>query len=207
MNATRRIELTQRFEMALIYAYGLHRTQYRKDQRVPYMAHLLSVAALVLEQGGDEEEAIAALLHDAVEDQGGTRTRAEIQQRFGDQVTAIVDGCTESTPLAEMSWQERKLGYLQQLQQASLAVRRVSLADKLHNARSLLAALAEDGPAVWSRFNGGREGMLWFYQSLNQIYQATGADYWSQEFDRVVTAMTALSNLPQGSDHTQTPPL
>lgn len=191
MNLCHRIQLTQRFEQALVYANHLHADQYRKDQRVPYIAHLLSVVALVLEDGGTENEAIAALLHDAVEDQGGEQTRAEILQRFGEPVTAIVDGCTEDRT-SQLSWQERKAAYLQQMQQASTAVRRVSLADKLHNARSLLAALHQDGTAIWNRFNGGREGMLWFYQSLNQIYQQTGTDYLSQEFDRLITELTTF---------------
>lgn len=191
MSLCPRTQLTQRFEQALVYANHLHADQYRKDQRVPYVAHLLSVAALVLEAGGTEDEAIAALLHDAVEDQGGEKTRAEILQRFGELVTAIVDGCTEDRS-PQLSWQERKAAYLQHLQQASPAVRRVSLADKLHNARSLLAALHQDGSIIWNRFNGSREGMLWFYQSLNQIYQQTGSDYLSQEFDRLITKISTL---------------
>lgn len=193
MNKSCRTQLTQRFEQALIYANHLHASQYRKDERVPYIAHLLSVAALVLEQGGNEDEAISALLHDAVEDQGGETTRAEIQQRFGDRVTAIVDGCTESHTIPKPSWKDRKMGYLQQLQHASAAVRRVSLADKLHNARSLLASLHQEGTSIWNRFNGGREGMLWFYQSLNQIYQTTDSDYLSQEFDRTITAIASFN--------------
>jgi (p)ppGpp synthase/HD superfamily hydrolase len=187
-----RTQLTQRFEQALVYATQLHTRQYRKDERVPYLAHLLSVAALVLEQGGDEDEAIAALLHDAVEDQGGKKTRAEIQQRFGDRVTAIVDGCTELSTLPKPSWKDRKMTYLHQLQHASAAVRRVSLADKLHNARSLLALLHQEGTPIWTRFNGGREGTLWYYQSLNQIYQTTSSDYFSQEFERTISAIASF---------------
>lgn len=197
MNLPNQIQPTERFENALIYANHLHRSQYRKDGRVPYIAHLLSVAALVLEHGGDEDQAIAALLHDAVEDQGGNATREVIRQRFGDRVTAIVDGCTETDATPRPSWQVRKTTYLEGLQQAAPEVRRVSLADKLHNARSLLAALHQDGDKIWQRFSGGKAGMLWYYQSLSEIYQATGKDYLSEEFDRVLTEIKTFGNSPE----------
>ena len=165
MNAPR---LTTRFEAALVYATRLHSHQIRKIGEIPYIAHLLSVAALVLEAGGDEDEAIAALLHDAVEDQGGIPTRNEIHQRFGDRVVAIVDGCTEFDTLPKPSWQERKTRYLENLRHASPAVRRVSLADKLHNARSLLAEWRQKGDTIWTQFTKGKEGTLWFYRALIQ---------------------------------------
>lgn len=197
MNLSNRIQLTQRFADALLYANHLHRSQYRKDGRVPYIAHLLSVSALVLEDGGDEDQAIAALLHDAIEDQCGSVTREVIRQQFGDRVTEIVDGCTETDVTPKPSWQVRKMAYLKALKQASPEVRRVSLADKLHNARSLLASLHQEGEVIWQRFNGGKEGVLWFYQSLNQIYQATGRDYLSEEFNRVMTQIQSFGNSPE----------
>jgi (p)ppGpp synthase/HD superfamily hydrolase len=197
MNFSNQIQLTERFEQALLYANFLHRSQYRKDGRVPYIAHLLSVVALVLENGGDEDEAIAALLHDAIEDQGGKATREAIHQKFGERVTAIVDGCTETDTSPRPPWQVRKTAYLETLKKASPEVRRVSLADKLHNARSLLASLHKEGEIVWHRFNSGKEGVLWFYQSLNQIYQATGTDYLSEEFDRVMTEIKTFGNAPE----------
>ncbi|MBD2775408.1 HD domain-containing protein [Iningainema tapete] len=186
MNTTK---LTERFEAALIYATRLHANQTRKVGGVPYISHLMSVAALVLEAGGSEDEAIAALLHDAVEDQGGKATREEIHRQFGDVVVAIVDGCTETDIQPKPPWLERKTHYLKQLRHASRQVRLVSLADKLHNARSVLAEWQQQGDAIWSQFNGGKEKTLWFYQSLVQVYQETGSDWLTEEFARVVSQL------------------
>lgn len=181
MNPTR---LTERFDEALMWAMALHRGQLRKDGRTPYAAHLLSVTALVLEDGGTEDEAIAALLHDAVEDRGGTAVRAEIYRHFGDGVGAIVDGCTESEITPKPPWGDRKQRYLDQIARGSAAVRRVSLADKLHNARDTLLALRTEGPRVWDRFHGGKGGTLWFYRSLLDNYRDRGR-LW-REFARTV---------------------
>lgn len=191
MNAPR---LTAQFEAALVYATRLHAHQTRKIGDIPYIAHLLSVAALVLEAGGDEDEAIAALLHDAVEDQGGIPTRNQIRQRFGDRVVAIVDGCTEFDTLPKPPWQERKIRYLENLRHASPAVRRVSLADKLHNARSLLAEWRQKGDSIWAEFTRGKEGTLWFYRSLVQVYRETGSDFMTDELDRVVLELCQDDN-------------
>ncbi|MBW4565950.1 MAG: HD domain-containing protein [Mojavia pulchra JT2-VF2] len=180
------LQLTVKFEEALVYATRLHVNQTRKISGVPYVAHLLSVAALVLEAGGTEEEAIAALLHDAIEDQGGTSTREEIRQRFGEAVVAIVDGCTECDTYPKPPWLERKNRYLENLRHASPSVRLVSLADKLHNARSLLADFRQHGSNIWQQFKTGKEGTLWFYQQLQQVYSATGCDFMTQEFSRVI---------------------
>jgi (p)ppGpp synthase/HD superfamily hydrolase len=179
-------KLTERFEQALVYATRLHSNQTRKVGHTPYIAHLMSVAALVLEAGGSEDEAIAALLHDAVEDQGGQSTREEIKRRFGDVVVAIVDGCTESDIVPKPPWQERKTRFLDQLRYASPSVRLVSLADKLHNARSLLAQWQQQGDVIWSEFKGNKQQTLWFYRSLVQVYQQTGADWMTEELSRVV---------------------
>jgi len=178
--------LRSKFEQALIYATRLHGKQVRKISGVPYIAHLLAVTALVLEDGGNEDEAIAALLHDAVEDQGGAATREEILRQFGDRVVAIVDGCTECDTIPKPPWQERKQRYLEQIRQGSPAVRRVALADKLHNARSLLADYRRQGEEIWSVFNGGREGTLWFYKSLLAIYNDTDSGVMAQELAQVV---------------------
>jgi (p)ppGpp synthase/HD superfamily hydrolase len=182
--------LTQRFEAALIYAHRLHATQLRADGKTPYIAHLMSVAALVLESGGDEDEAIAALLHDAIEDQGGESVRQAIQAQFGDRVTQIVEGCTEVMRYPDQSWHERKLGYLEQLHPAPLSVQRVVIADKLHNARSLLASLHQEGDRAWQRFRVGRSETLWFYQALRDLFQAWTSDesmnYWIKAYGEVV---------------------
>ncbi len=177
-------QLTERFEEALVYATRLHATQLRKASGVPYIAHLLSVAALVLEQGGDEDMAIAALLHDAIEDRGGDATREEIRRRFGERITAIVDGCTEIYAQPKPPWKERKLHYLQQLRSGSQEARLVSLADKLHNARSLLADFQSQGETIWKVFN--KQETLWFYEELLQIYQKFCPGSMLTELERIV---------------------
>jgi (p)ppGpp synthase/HD superfamily hydrolase len=177
--------LTDRFESALLYACQLHANQLRKDGTTPYIAHLLSVSALVLENGGDEDEAIAALLHDAVEDQGGASTGEAIRKQFGDRVFAIVDGCTE--PLEKSyNWRQRKQAYLDHLQHAIPEVCRVSLADKLHNLRSLLVSLQHEGEQVWQRFNSDKANHLWFYYSLSAIYQVRSQDPMVHTFTQLV---------------------
>ncbi|MEH2384086.1 MAG: HD domain-containing protein [Nostoc sp.] len=182
-------KLTERFEAALVYATRLHASQTRKISGIPYVAHLLSVAALVLEARGTEEEAIAALLHDSIEDQGGKSTREEIRQRFGEIVLAIVDGCTEWDTPPKPPWLERKQRYLENLRDALPSVRLVSLADKLHNARSLLADWQQHGDVIWADFSAGKEKTLWFYQSLVQVYQETGSDWMTKELKRVVSQL------------------
>ncbi len=185
-------KLTERFEAALVYAHQLHRHQTRKVNRTPYIAHLLSVTALVLEDGGSEDEAIAALLHDAVEDQGGQATRKEIKQRFGETVVAIVDGCTESDTIPKPPWRDRKQRYLEQLRQGSPSVRRVALADKLHNARTILFDYQQHGENVWSAFSAGKEGVLWFYHSLLQLYPLTQSSPMVEELRQVVEEIEQL---------------
>jgi (p)ppGpp synthase/HD superfamily hydrolase len=187
--------LTDRFEQALIYATQLHAEQTRKQNRTPYIAHLLSVTALVLEDGGDEDEAIAALLHDAVEDQGGMETLEAIRQRFGSRVAEIVDGCTDAYTIPKPPWRKRKEDYLHHLEHASPEVRRVSLADKLHNARSILRDLKADGEDVWRKFNGGKDGTLWYYRSLSDIFNRTGDDWMTAQFANLVSEIEHLAQI------------
>ncbi|MDJ0675469.1 MAG: HD domain-containing protein [Calothrix sp. MO_167.B42] len=180
-------KLTNRFEQALIYANQLHRTQTRKGGDVPYISHLLSVAALVLEDGGDEDEAIAALLHDAVEDQGGKETRAVILDMFGTRVVEIVDGCTDTDVIPKPPWKERKYKYIERLRHASASVRRVALADKLHNARSILQDLSTLGEATWDKFTGGKSGTLWYYHALLEVFLETNTNSWLvEELNRII---------------------
>lgn len=162
--------LSSRFEEALILATRLHTNQVRKGTRIPYVAHLLAVTALVLEDGGDEDQAIAALLHDAVEDQGGIETLDEIRKLFGERVAHIVEGCSDSFESPKPPWKERKVNYLRHLREANIDVLRVSLADKLHNACSILRDLQQNGDVIWERFNGGKDGTLWYYRSLVAIF-------------------------------------
>lgn len=166
--------LTQRFHDALGYAMELHAIQVRKGTTIPYLAHLLAVASLVIEHGSTEDEAIAALLHDAIEDQGGAPTREAIRRRFGDTVVTIVDGCTDAEVVPKPPWQQRKEAYIAHLQHAPPAVHLVSIADKLHNARAILTDYRTLGDTLWARFNGGREGTLWYYQALLQVFREVG---------------------------------
>lgn len=188
-NTIRTPKLTYRFEQALVYANRLHSQQFRKGGDIPYISHLLSVAALVLEDGGDEDEAIAALLHDAIEDQGGKATRKAIANMFGEKVTRIVDGCTESDTMPKPPWKERKQGYIDKLCHACPSVRRVSLADKLHNARSISQDLSIIGEKTWDKFTEGKPGTFWFYQTLLNIFLETDSDSWLvKELSQIVNS-------------------
>ncbi len=185
--------LTQRFEDALIFAARLHAAQTRKATQTPYIAHLLSVTALVLEAGGDEETAIAALLHDAVEDQGGRKTLDEIRRRFGERVAHIVDECSDAYTVPKPPWRERKESYIAHLREASPEARLVSLADKLHNARSILRDLRMDGSRVWEKFNGGKEGTLWYYHTLVDTLRSLEDNFLMDELARTVDEIEILS--------------
>jgi (p)ppGpp synthase/HD superfamily hydrolase len=162
------------FARAVPYAVELHRFQARKGTSIPYLTHLLAVCSLVLEDGGTEDEAIAALLHDGPEDQGGEPILAEIRAQFGDEVAAIVDGLSDSmTPVGAMkeSWRPRKQRYLGRLEEESESVLRVSLADKLHNARSIAIDLASEGELVWNRFHAGEGDQAWYYRQLLDVFE------------------------------------
>ena len=163
--------LGPRFDDALVYASQLHAAQVRKQTAVPYVSHLLAVCGLVLEDGGDEDEAIAALLHDAVEDQGGAPRLAEIRARFGPRVAEIVDGCSDTDQVPKPPWRLRKEAYVAHLADpaTSESVLRVSAADKLHNARSVLAERRVLGDVVWDRFNAGRDEQLWYYRAVVEV--------------------------------------
>jgi len=189
--------LSQRFEDALVYAARLHAKQIRKGTTIPYVSHLLSVASIVLEHGGNEVEAIAALLHDAIEDQGGAETREEIRRRFGDAVVSIVDGCTDAEVIPKPPWKERKEQYIARLSHASPSILLVSAADKLHNARAILGDYRALGENLWDRFNGGKEGTLWYYKSLVDAFKQAAAGTalapLIEELERVVGEIEKLS--------------
>lgn len=184
--------LSNRFTEALVYATELHANQKRKGGKVPYISHLLTVASVVLEYGGNEDEAIAALLHDAVEDQGGPATREIIRQKFGENVAAIVDGCTDSDITPKPPWQARKEEYINHIPTASASVRLVSAADKLHNAWSILKDYRLYGEAVWQKFHGGKAGTLWYYRSLVTAFRQVESHPLVDELDRVVTKLEKL---------------
>jgi (p)ppGpp synthase/HD superfamily hydrolase len=160
------VPLSPCFDDALVLASRLHARQRRKGSDTPYIAHLMAVTALVLEHGGTEDEAIAALLHDAGEDQGGQATLEEIRSRFGDEIAATVAGLTDTDHIHKPSWRPRKERYVAHLRTAPYSVRLIAAADKLHNARSVLNDYRSLGEAVWNKFTGGREGTLWFYAAV-----------------------------------------
>ena len=178
--------LGDRFTNAMTYAAELHADQCRKGGEIPYVSHLLAVASLVLEHGGDEDQAIAALLHDAVEDQGGLDTLTEIRNRFGDRVARIIDECTDAYTDPKGPWRQRKDEYLAAVAALSPDALLVSITDKLHNARTILADYREVGESVWSRFNGGRAGTLWYYRALVAAYAPRGTSPLLAELDRTV---------------------
>jgi (p)ppGpp synthase/HD superfamily hydrolase len=166
--------LTGRFARAVDMARTLHATDVRKASGIPYVAHLLAVAAIVLEHGGSEDQAIAALLHDAAEDHGGAPRIEAIRAEFGDAVAAIVEACSDSLvedASSKRPWWDRKIDYLDHLATTPDQAALVSAADKLHNARSILADYRALGDELWSRFNpdAGREGSLWYYDRLAQV--------------------------------------
>ncbi|MEO0872303.1 MAG: HD domain-containing protein [Pseudomonadota bacterium] len=162
--------LTDRFDEALAYASRIHRTQIRTGSGIPYVSHLLGVTALALEFGADEDQAIAALLHDAVEDQGGTERLEDIRARFGDRVAAIVSDCTDTDLEPKPPWRRRKEDYIASLARKPRESLLVSAADKTHNASAINADLRAVGAEVWSRFTGRKDGTLWYYRSLANAF-------------------------------------
>jgi GTP pyrophosphokinase len=187
---------SSRFEEALVYAARLHAEQRRKGTEIPYIAHLLAVAGIALVHGANEDEAIAALLHDAVEDQGGASTREEIRRRFGAAVAEIVDGCTDTDVTPKPPWRERKETYVRHIRHAPASVRLVSASDKLDNARSILADYRVLGDSLWVRFSGGKEGTLWYYRSLVEAFQEAGGGALVAELESVVREIERLAERP-----------
>jgi (p)ppGpp synthase/HD superfamily hydrolase len=193
-DGTQYVFLTERFEEALVLAAQFHARQLRKGTPIPYISHLLAVTSLVLENGGNEDEAIAALLHDAIEDQGGANAREKIRRLFGENVTAIVDGCSDTDQIPKPPWRQRKEQYIAHLRTASPSVRLVSAADKLHNVRSVLADYRILGETLWSRFNGGKAGTLWYYRSVTDTLREVSPSPLIDELDRTLAELEHLAN-------------
>ena len=189
------VKLGPRFRRAFLFAADKHSGQTRKASSVPYIAHLLGVASLVLEFGGDEDMAIAALLHDVVEDCGGVPMLKEVGRRFGPRVAKIVDGCTDSYTDPKPAWRERKETYLRHLKKADGETRMVSAADKLNNVRSILSDYREVGESIWARFNGGREGTLWYYRSLVEEFLQHKSNRLVRELELAVQELEANARL------------
>jgi GTP pyrophosphokinase len=186
----------EKFEDALVYTTQLHRNQARKGTDVPYVTHLLAVAAIVGENGGTEDDVVAALLHDTPEDQGGKYRLEEIRTRYGEDVAGIVDGCTDTYEDPKPEWRPRKEAYIAHVSKATPSVRLVSAADKLHNARSILADLRALGDELWDRFTGGKDGTLWYYRALVEAYKGPDSNPVVDELDRVVREIEALAEGP-----------
>ena len=191
--AQRKTRLGLRFLRAFQFAADKHAGQTRKASAIPYLAHLMGVASLVLEAGGDEDLAIAALLHDVVEDCGGAPMLKEIRRRFGARVAKVVDGCTDADTDPKPPWRQRKENYIRHLRKADADTRLVSAADKLNNVRSILADYREIGETVWSRFKGGRDGTLWYYRTLRGEFLMHKPNRISREFTLAVSALESLA--------------
>lgn len=185
--------VTPRFIEALGYAARLHAKQNRKRTERPCVGHLLSVTAIVMEYGGDEEMAIAALLHDAVEDQGGLPRLREIRKKFGTRVARIVDGCTDSYTEPKPPWRERKVAYIERVASEVDDVRIVSAADKLSNVRETIHDLRLHKDAVFEKFQGRKEGTLWYYRALVDVFRKAGPNALIDELHRAVMELESLA--------------
>jgi len=185
--------LTSRFREALVWAAELHETQTRKGGDTPYVAHLLAVASTVIEHGGDEDQAIAALLHDAIEDQGGDETRQEMRRRFGDRVVAIVDACTDTDETPKPPWRVRKERYIAHLAEIPDDALLISLADKYQNVSAIWRDYQLVGEKLWDRFSGSKDGTLWYYRSLATAYAARDGGWLATEVDRIVGDLERLA--------------
>ncbi len=186
--------LSSRFDFALTFATDLHRDQVRKGSNVPYISHLLGVCSLVLEYGGDEDSAIAALLHDAIEDQGGLPTRDKIQQHFGENVTAIVEACTDAYETPKPPWRERKEAYLNHVPEMSDQAALVSAADKLHNVRSIIKDWHEIGEKIWDIFSVSKEKTLWYYRELAVAFYKRKPTPIATELKRTVQELETIAS-------------
>jgi (p)ppGpp synthase/HD superfamily hydrolase len=195
------MRLSPRFEAALVMATQLHAGQTRKgteEQKrngteIPYISHLLSVSSLVIEHGGTEDQAIAGLLHDAVEDQGGIKTLERIRDHFGSGVADIVDHCTDAYEEPKPEWRSRKEKYIAEIANMPLEAKLVSCADKLHNARAILSDLREVGNDLWSRFTGQKDGTLWYYRSLVDAFDQVFPSRLTDKLRRTVEEIDSLA--------------
>ena len=187
---------TERFVAAMAYAHQVHQGQRRKGTGIPYIAHVLGVAAIAMEYGANEDEAIGALLHDAAEDGGGEATLAEIRARFGDTVADIVLGCSDSLvedPEDKLPWRDRKENYLAHLETAGPSVCLVSAFDKLHNVRAIIRDYREHGEEVWGRFQGRRDGTLWYYETVADALLRRYRSQLTRDLQNAVDELLALA--------------
>lgn len=186
-------QFNARLADAFRFAANTHAGQFRNKTKIPYVTHLMGVSSIALEYGGDEDQAMAALLHDAPEDHGGRPMLDEIRSKFGDRVAEIVEGCTDTFEDPKPPWRPRKEGYVAHLADVPPPVLLVSAADKLYNARAIVNDYENMGEALWPRFSGGRDGILWYYRALVDAFRKRGASPIVEELDRVVTEMERLA--------------
>ncbi len=193
---TKATVLTDRFDRALLYATHVHGGQVRKKTIIPYVAHLLTVSGTVLEYGGDEDQAIAGLLHDAAEDQGGEPRLNDIRNRFGERVADIVQACSDSMAdtaagQPKEDWNVRKERYLQHLRTLDAGTLLVSLSDKVHNARSILRDLRKEeiGESVWERFSQPKERTIWYYEQIAKTFKEVLPGQLSNELGEIVEVL------------------
>lgn len=182
-----------RYGEALTYATALHAKQIRKGTQIPYITHPIAVSEIVIAHGGDEDEAIAALLHDGPEDQGGLETLMAIRGRFGDRVGDIVEGCTDTFLDPKPEWRTRKEKYLAALPAKNKSVLLVSAADKLHNATCIRKDYQVIGEALWERFTTGKDGQLWYYRALVDVYRVANPIALVDRLDQVVSEFESLA--------------
>lgn len=178
--------LTTRFDEGFRYAHEAHLDHVRKGNRTPYIGHLMGVASIVLDDGGSEDEAIAALLHDAAEDCGGRPRLEDIRAKFGDAVATMVEDCTDSWDTPKQPWAERKRAYVEHAHSLPASSLRVSAADKVHNAYAILRDLRNTGEEVWTRFNAPADDVLAYYESLVRAFRASGGGTLVDELERIV---------------------
>ena len=191
--------LSERFDEALAFAHRVHRRQTRKGTRVPYFAHVIGVASLVLEYGGTEDEAIGALLHDALEDAPddlpASQVRTIIAERFGSAVLDIVEHCTDTDVKPKPPWRERKQRYVAAAEHAPFSAMKVSAADKLHNVRALIRDFRVEGDALWTRFNpeAGQSGTIGYQRALAELYHRRMPGPLADDLCRGVSELEALT--------------
>jgi (p)ppGpp synthase/HD superfamily hydrolase len=200
-NETGQLFLGSRFTSAMDYARLVH-IERRKGTEIPYMAHLMGVASLVMGEAGHagfpvtEDMVIAALLHDAAEDHGGLPRLKDIEHNFGSNVARMVEGLSDSLtedPEKKQSWQERKEAYIERLREEPADVQLISAADKLYNARAILEDYREIGPRVWERFKRGRREQIWYFDELLKVLKSSGASRIVEELGRVVNELRQIS--------------
>ena len=188
------MRLSAKFEAALVYATRVHGVSFVRRQ-IFRIAHILGVTAIAMEYGATETEAIGALLHDAVEDCGGAKRLRDIERKFGKAVAKIVDGCTDTDQTPKPPWLSRKKAYIAHLRHAPVSTQIVSAADKLHNLRAIVMDYRTEGDKLWSRFNGGKEGTLWYYAALLEAFPGgRRLAPLLAELDRTLTTLEALAN-------------